>query len=265
MSEPSIIAILGTILAVGLNLSPIVLFYELFKGKRNLNSIPEMMFIMGVFCSTTNLAYGILKEDKNLYINSAICTIIQIIYALTYLYFYANKQMSKWLLYAFISLNLTSEVLYIFADVIKYHTSKKNEESEESNDFAENFTGWFNVGMTVVNAGAPGQKIFEVWKTGNFMLIPIFTTITQILCSGLWGCYGFIEDDPKLYIPNLIGVVLCGIQIFSYFYFYVKSKGIPPGGQNNEEDNENEEHEEENENENARNNLIEKNDASNSD
>ena len=257
MAESSIIAILGTILAVGLNLSPIVLFYEFFKGMRPLNSIPEMMFIMGVFCSTTNLAYGILKDDKNLYINSLICTIIQVIYAIIYLYYYARKIMSKWLLYVFISINLTLEVLYIFAYILEYHTDNK--------EFAKYFTGWFNVGMTAVNAGAPGQKIFEVWKTGNYMLIPIFTTITQILCSGLWGCYGFADDDPKLYIPNLIGVVLCGIQIFSYFFFYVKNKGIPPDRQNNEEDNENEEHEEENENENARKNLIECNDASNSD
>ena len=193
MSEPSTIVLLGTILAIGLNLSPIVLFYEYFKGKRQFNTIPEMMFIMGVFCSTTNLAFGIVIEDKNIIISSAICTIIQVIYALTYLYFYANKQMSKWLLYAFISLNLTSEVLYIFADVIEYH---------KNNEFARDFTGWFNVGMTVLNAGAPGQKIFEVWKTGNFMLIPIFTTITQILCSGLWGCYGFTKNEHKIYIPN---------------------------------------------------------------
>jgi hypothetical protein len=244
MSEPSTIVLLGTILAIGLNLSPIVLFYEYFKGKRQFNTIPEMMFIMGVFCSTTNLAFGIVIEDKNIIISSAICTIIQVIYALTYLYFYANKQMSKWLLYAFISLNLTSEVLYIFADVIEYH---------KNNEFARDFTGWFNVGMTVLNAGAPGQKIFEVWKTGNFMLIPIFTTITQILCSGLWGCYGFTKNEHKIYIPNVIGVVLCGIQIFSYFY--AKNKGISPNRQNNEEDYENEENEDENEN--ARNNLIE--------
>ena len=65
----NVVALLGTILAVGLNLSPIVLFYELFKGKRDLKSIPEMMFVIGVFCSTTNLAYGILKDDFNFVAN----------------------------------------------------------------------------------------------------------------------------------------------------------------------------------------------------
>ncbi len=231
-----IVTILGTIIAVALNLSPGVLFYEFFKGKRELSSIPEMMFIVGVFSGTTNLAYGLIKKDMNLYINSAICTIIQIIYSTVYLFFYANKDFSKWLLYVFIAYNLTLETLYIFADVLKYHISL---------EFADNFTGYFNVCITVLNAGAPGQKIIEVWKTQNYTLIPIVTTLLQALCSGLWGCYGFKTMDLKLIIPNLLGVALCGIQIFSFFYFYVKTKGNPPVLK---EGKENETSEEKNEN-----------------
>ena len=222
-----IVPLLGTILAVGLNLSPLVLFYELIKGKRDLKSIPEMMFVIGVFCSTTNLAYGILKDDFNLYLNSAICDIIQILYATIYLFFYSGKDFTKWFLYVFIAFNLTLEILYIFANVIPHHTS---------DDFGEEFTGWFNVFMTVCNAGAPGQKIIEVWKTENFMLIPIYTTIAQILCSALWGFYGFKDLDLKLIIPNLLGVALCGMQIFSYFYFYLKNHGIPPKKDSEEEE-----------------------------
>ena len=72
------------------------------------------------------------------------------------------------------------------------------------------------------------RNIIHVFKTENFMLIPIFTTIAQILCSGLWGFYGFADMDLKLIIPNLLGVLLCGIQIFAYFYYYIKRKGVPP-------------------------------------
>ena len=240
-----IVPLLGTILAVGLNLSPIVLFYEFFKGKRELNSIPEMMFVIGVFCCTTNLAYGLLKRDKNLYINSSICEVIQILYATLYLFFYAEKDFTKWFLYVFIAFNLTLEILYIFYDVIAYYTSPQ---------FGEDFTGWFNVFMTVCNAGAPGQKIIEVWKTENFMLIPIFTTIAQILCSALWGFYGFKDMDLKLIIPNLLGVALCAIQIFSYYYFYLKNHGKPPSDKKNLEEDENEEQQD-----NGKSKLIEAN------
>lgn len=224
-----IVTIFGTIIAVALNLSPGVLFWEFFKGKRELSSIPEMMFIVGVFSGTTNLAYGLIKKDMNLYINSAICTIIQVIYSTIYLFFYAKKDFAKWLLYVFIAYNLTLETLYIFADVLAYHISL---------DFADNFTGYFNLFITVLNAGAPGQKIIEVWKTQNYTLIPIVTIILQAICSGLWGCYGFTTMDPKLIIPNLLGVTLCAIQIFTFFYFYVKTKGHPPAPKE-EEPNEN--------------------------
>ena len=243
---PQVVPILGTILAVGLNLSPGVLFYEYFKGKRSLSSIPEMMFIVGVFCGTTNLAYGLLKDDLNLYLNSAICDSIQIIYATIYLFLYANKDFIKWFLYVFIAYDLTFEILYIFFDVIAYHTSK---------NFALDFTGWFNVFMTVLNAGAPGQKIIEVWKTRNFMLIPIYTTIAQILCSGLWGFYGFADMDLKLIIPNLIGVALCAIQIFSYFYFYIKNNGVVPTEKSKEKNSD-----ERDEEDDGKNKLISSND-----
>lgn len=214
-----IVPVFGTILSVGLNLSPCVLFYEYFKGKRELSSIPEMMFIAGVFCCTTNLAYGLLKEDLNLYLSSGICEVIQIIYTIIYLFFYCQKDFIKWFLYVFIVFNLTIEVLYIFFVLIPHHTTE---------EIGINFTGWFNVFMTVCNAAAPGQKIIAVWKTGNFILIPIYTSVAQILCSALWGFYGFVDKDLKLILPNLLGVTLCAVQIFSYFYFYFKNEGIPP-------------------------------------
>lgn len=244
-----VVPVLGTILAVGLNLSPCVLFYEYFKGKRDLSTIPEMMFVIGVFCCTTNLAYGLLKEDLNLYLNSAICEIIQITYATVYLFLYANKDFGKWFLYVFIAFNLTLEILYIFYDVIAHHTNK---------DFGINFTGWFNVFMTVCNAGAPGQKIIEVWKTQNFILIPIYTTIAQILCSALWGFYGFADMDLKLILPNLLGVALCAIQIFSYFYFYLKLHGKPPETEKKENIIIEEEKEEQN---NIKEKLVENNNS----
>ena len=243
-----IVPVLGTILAVGLNLSPCVLFYEFFKNKRVLSSIPEMMFVIGVFCCTTNLAYGLLKNDLNLYLNSAICEVIQIIYTTVYLFLYVEKDFIKWLLYTFIAFNLTIEVLYVFYDVIPHHTSKQ---------FGIDFTGWFNVFMTICNAAAPGQKILDVWKTENFMLIPIFTTIAQILCSSLWGFYGFADMDLKLILPNLLGVVLCALQIFSYFYFYLKNKGIPPKDRKIPEEKEIEEEEKDN----RKVQLIESNDS----
>ena len=222
-----IVASAGTVVAVGLNLSPGVLFYEFFRGKRQLSSFPEMMFIMGVFCGTTNLAYGFIIDDFKMKLNSFICDSLQVIYSILFLYFYAKNSLMKWLLYSFIALNLTFETFYVFADVIGYHTSI---------EFADNFTGIFNIFVTIFNSAAPGQNIVKVFQTNNFTLIPIWTTFAQFLCSLLWGIYGFIINNIKVIIPNVIGTILAGIQIFAFFFARVRSGGVPPPIEKEEED-----------------------------
>ena len=59
-----IVSAIGTMISIGLNLTPILLFYRYFKGTAGIQTIPEMMFITGIFCCATNLAYGIIKDDK---------------------------------------------------------------------------------------------------------------------------------------------------------------------------------------------------------
>ena len=261
----NVIPILGTLFGVGLNLSPSVLFYEYNKGKRELNTIPEIMFITGVLSCTMNSAYGILKDDLNIMINSIVCTIIQLMYATIYLYLYNNKGIVQFFIYIFIVYDLTLEVLYVFAILLPDYL-KGSEDYENNYELLVYITGYITSVITVLNAGAPGQKIKEVWKTGDYLKIPIFTSIAQFFCSGTWACYGFIETEMQsritLVITNVLGLILSAIQIVSYFYFYVTKKKNAPKSKKNKEDNQEEEEEEETVDENEKvnsSNLIEYN------
>ena len=237
-----IVSILGTAISVGLNLTPIVLFYEYFKGKREFKSIPEMMFVSGIFCSSTNLAYGIIKADTMLILSNTICDSLQIMYATVFLFLFSGKNFSKYLLHLFIAYDLTFETIYILADALKFHKSK---------DFALNFTGIVIIIIGLVNVVTPGQNIIKVFKTEDFTLLPIVTICFQCLCSSFWGIYGFNDMDIMIILPNLIGVVLTIIQISVYYYFYCKRKGVPPEkpktneeiGENNEENEDNNDNE----------------------
>ena len=211
-----IIAGIGTVIGVFLNLSPVVLFYEIYKKKRVYTEIPEMMFVMGVFCGLLNTAYGILIRDTNIILSSAIGSILQIIYSTIYLYLLSKGKIFTWLLYLFIAYNLSLEVLYFFSNVLDYNIS---------NAVAQEITGWLNVFIGVINAGAPGQKIMTVWKTCNYKLIPIVTTVCQFACSLTWAIYGLFKLDLKIIIPNVLGVLLTLGQIFVYLYAYNKMKG----------------------------------------
>ena len=236
----TIVSILGTIISVGLNLTPSVLFYEYYKGKREFNSIPEMMFVSGVFCSSTNLSYVIVKENTMLIISNSICDTLQVLNSTLFLFFFANKNIPMWILYVVIALDLTFEIIYIFSDAIKFHTDK---------GFTLYFTGIFNIGISLINVVTPGQNIVKVFKTGDFTLIPIVTICFQCLCSSFWGFYGFKDMDLMIIIPNLLGVFLTIIQMSTYFYFYCKNKGNPPKAIKSSEDDDEKDDEENKENE----------------
>jgi len=253
-TESLVMGILGSIISVGLNLTPIVLFYQYFKKERLLKEIPEMMFVSGVFCSSTNLAFGIILNDKILITSNTICETLQILYSTIFLFLYSNKNISKFLLYLIIAYDLTFEVIFIFANVIEFHAG---------HDAAENFTGAFNSIIGVVNVIAPGQNIIKVFKTEDFTLIPIVTIIFQCLCSTFWGVYGIIQGNIWMILPNLIGTTLTIIQMGTYLLFYCKRGGVPPKKKENsqikeEREDEDEENNNKKEDEENQQNLIDK-------
>ena len=59
-----IISLIGIMISIGLNLSLNLLFFRFFKKHYEIETIPKTMFITGIFCFATNLAYGIVKYDK---------------------------------------------------------------------------------------------------------------------------------------------------------------------------------------------------------
>ena len=214
-----IVSSIGTMISIGLNLTPILLFYRFFKGTAGLQTIPETMFITGVFCCATNLAYGIIKDDKILKISNGVCYGLQILYGTIYIFITNKNQVHKLLLYLLIAWDLSFEVLFIFGNILEFHFG---------NNFANRFTGIFNIVIGTLNVITPGQNIVKVFKTQNFTLIPIVTIFFQCTCSTLWFVYGLTDMDPMMIVPNLIGTVITTIQMATYFFFYCKLHGVPP-------------------------------------
>jgi hypothetical protein len=212
-------------ISIGLNLSPILLFYRYFKKTAGIETIPEMMFITGVFCCATNLAYGIIKDDKILKISNGVCYGLQILYGTIYIFIINKNQVLKLILYLLIAWDLSFEVLFIFGNILEYHFG---------NSFALRFTGIFNIVIGTLNVITPGQNIVKVFKTQDFTLIPIVTIFFQCTCSTLWFVYGLTDMDPMMIVPNLIGTVITTIQMATYFFFYCKLHGVPPKSQKKE-------------------------------
>ena len=64
---------------------------------------------------------------------------------------------------------------------------------------------------------APCQKLLEVYKTKNYLLIPLLVAVMQILCSTTWTVYGLYLGDINIIMPNILGVILGLINFLTYF------------------------------------------------
>ena len=226
---------IGTAIGIGLNLTPGVLFYELCKGKRKVEEIPELMFVTSVLCTTMNLGYSIDIQAPTMLLSNIICTSISFSYASLYLFYFSEKKINLFILYFFMALNLTLEILYLST---QFFIDLGIDKEFKRNSYADKIIGGINIVLTVINAAAPGQKIVEVIKTGKIKLIPIVTTIFQCACSTFWFFYGIFINVYATYIPNGLGILLAGIQIGIYYFFYCKNGGIELS-ENNDDDIEN--------------------------
>ena len=236
----TIVSAIGTMISISLNLTPILLFYRYFKKTAGLETIPETMFITGIFCSGTNLAYGIITKTQILIISNGVCFAIQVLYGTTYIIMTNTNNIGKLLLYLFIAWDLSFEVVYLFAGVFPAHTSWEynDKEKEERPEVAIYINGIVNSLIGVFNVITPGQNIIKVFKTGNFTLIPVVTIIVQCACSSFWLVFGLSKGDPWMIIPNLLGSIIAALQIAVFYFFYCKNHGIPPvtKEEENEED-----------------------------
>ena len=78
----------------------------------------------------------------------------------------------------------------------------------------------FNILMFV----SPGQKILRVIKEKNHKLIPIYSTIINIIYSIAWLGYGISIKLISQIIPNVFGLFFSIINTSAWIYYYKRRK-----------------------------------------
>ena len=158
MDLPTIVSWIGTVIGIILNISPIVMFYSIAKGDKKIEIVPESMLIFNILCSSLWACYWYLQVDKFVpFFSSAFGLALSEIFALIFLFYLAEKSWKKYILFAFLEINLVLEfnygLLYIIGDYIT--------------------VGNIAVVVNIITYITPGQKIYQVIKTKNYNLIPI--------------------------------------------------------------------------------------------
>jgi hypothetical protein len=66
-----------------------------------------------------------------------------------------------------------------------------------------------------------------VFKTGNYNLVPILSSMVGLVSSICWLMYSLTKSDAidiNIFIPNAMGIVLLIIQVVVWIHFYNKKK-----------------------------------------
>ena len=206
MDLPTIVSWIGTVIGIILNISPIVMFYSIIKGKNKIEIVPESMLIFNILCSSLWACYWYLQVDKFVpFFSSAFGLVLSEIFSLIYLFFLAEKDWKKYFLYAFLEINLVLEFNYALLFIIKDYITVGN----------------IAMVVNIITYITPGQKIYQVIKTRNYNLIPISSTLSGALCTLAWLIFGLLIWDIRTIIPNGLGLIFATINsgVWAYFYF----------------------------------------------
>ena len=207
MDLPTIVSWIGTVIGIILNLSPAVLFWNIHLGKEKYTNIPESMLIFNILCSSLWACYWWLQEDKFVPFFSATAGLgLSEIFSLLYLYYFSDKCLKKYFLYAILEINLVIEFNYVLIKII--------------GDYK--MVGNIAVFVNILTYIAPGQNIIKVCKEKNYKLIPIASTLSGASCALSWLIFGILIKDIHTIIPNSLGLIFAAINSSIWAYFYCK-------------------------------------------
>ena len=195
----------GTIISFALSFSPTVPFMKVFKGEEKIDILPEGLLL---FLILTRLVWGsvwILTGRKIALLNSALGVTVCDVFVILYFYLYFKRSCLKAFFSTIILLIIEAGILYggVFWGnhvVLSYIAMV------------------FNVIMFI----SPGQKIVRVIKEKNYKLIPIVSTIVNVLCSSAWLGYGICINLITQIIPNALGLFFSIANTLVWIYFYLK-------------------------------------------
>ena len=196
---------IGTIISFGLSFTPTVPFMKVFKGEEKIDILPEGVLL---FLILTRLVWGsvwVLTGRKIALLNSVLGIAVCDVFVVLYFYLFFNRSCTK----AFFSciILLLLEVGIMYGGVFW------------GNHVVLSYTAMvFNVLMFI----SPGQKIIRVIREKNYKLIPIFTTIVNIMCSAAWLGYGICINLITQIIPNSLGLLFSIANTLAWLYFYLK-------------------------------------------
>ena len=196
----------GTVLSMVFYIAPIVPITKLIKKKYKIEEVPGPLLIMSFMNKIIWTSYGLKEEKTQVFVCNGVGGIISIFFIVIYLIYLAKINWKLMLIYNFIFANFIVEIFYIFYKIINSNKA----------------IGLTAMIFNILMYASPGAKIYEVFTTGNYDLIPIYSCIVSVFNCISWFIHGLFLKDLNIQIPNGIGFVLAIVQILVWGIFYKK-------------------------------------------
>ena len=198
-------SLLGTIMGISLGVTPIVPFIEIIKGKENVKIFPESMIFFNILCPHLWCTYWIRQAVFIPFFSAIFGLTLGLIFSTIYIYFYLDKNTTKWLLALGVKFSVVFGFHYFLLNILpSYH-----------------YIGFAAMLVGIFTSIAPAQNVLTVIRKRDYKLIPIFSTIFGALCNFFWLVFGIILKDVYNIIPNAIcfSINVCNTCIWLYFYY----------------------------------------------
>ena len=198
---------IGSVISIYFFIAPVFPFYKLIRGQIKLKDSPGVLLIFSVLNCILWFNYGLLLDRAQMYVTNGLGSAITLIFITIFIVFFTK---TKIYLAPLILLGLTALMIgisYLSYFIIYYK-----------------YVGYSANVFNVCMYAATGEKIYRVFKTKNYNLMPIYSIVGAFLSASSWLIYGTFDFEINVIIPNGLGVLFAIIQLVVYFHFYCQKK-----------------------------------------
>jgi len=202
MSLADIVGKFAAVATVGTFFAPVPICRDIIKNKstKNVDPIP---FIGGMAMSILMIKNGLLMNDPNIIPVNIFGFVLNLIYFLVYYYYTDNSS----------PLFSMLKKAALFTGVLWGYTIIENEKLIEYR---------FGIILTVLMLALIGSPLFslsDIIKNKDASILPFPMISSGAVVGFLWLIYGLLIDNIFIKVQNVVGLVLCLIQLGLIFKY----------------------------------------------
>lgn len=200
--------IAGNLFALGLFLSPIPTFSRITRN-RSTEQFSVFPYIFALFNCLICTWYGLpFVSQNNILVTTvnAAGAIFQLFYISLYIAYCQKEARVKMIALLLLVVGIVTAIALVTYEFMEQPLRKL-------------FVGSLSVFSLISMFASPLSIIKLVIETRSVEFMPFYLSLSTLLMSVSFFAYGFLGQDPFVYVPNGIGSVLGMIQLGLYFSY----------------------------------------------